>query len=163
MASVELSERGRDAEVATGLVAPRAAPDTGTENLVHEADSRIGQQLPPVDGGFAAWRLLFAAFMFEACLWGTFIGNTSKCKAAANVVIGFPLSYGVFQQYYSTVPEFAGNKYVGVVGTIASGLGYLGAPIVMPFIQRNERWVRPMVWVGCKSKAGQTSITAILI
>ena len=29
------------------------------------------QQLKPVDGGIAAWKVLFAAFMFEAILWGT--------------------------------------------------------------------------------------------
>lgn len=63
---------------------------------------------------------------------------------------GFPLSYGVFQDYYSTIPEFAGNQYIGVVGTIASGLGYLGAPLIMPFIQRNQQWLRQMIWIGCK-------------
>jgi hypothetical protein len=28
------------------------------------------QHLEPADGGFAAWRLLCAAFVFEALLWG---------------------------------------------------------------------------------------------
>ena len=27
-------------------------------------------RLKPVDGGLAAWRVLLAAFMFEAILWG---------------------------------------------------------------------------------------------
>ncbi|GAD97227.1 hypothetical protein FG11573.1 [Paecilomyces variotii No. 5] len=91
---------------------------------------RTEQELAPVDGGPAAWRLLCAAFMFEALLWG------------------FPLSFGVFQEYYSKVPEFANNRYISVVGTIASGFGYLGAPIIMPFIQRYQRWQRQMIWVG---------------
>ena len=30
----------------------------------------IGQGLAPTDGGSAAWRLLVAAFVFEALLWG---------------------------------------------------------------------------------------------
>lgn len=60
------------------------------------------------------------------------------------------MSYGVFQNYYSTIPEFAGNKYIGVVGTIASGVGYLGAPVMMLLIQRHQRWLRPMIWIGCK-------------
>lgn len=34
---------------------------------------RREQELAPVDGGPAAWRLLCAAFMFEALLWGTVI------------------------------------------------------------------------------------------
>ncbi|KAI1123813.1 major facilitator superfamily domain-containing protein [Nemania abortiva] len=91
---------------------------------------RTEQELAPVDGGSAAWKLLCAAFVFEALLWG------------------FPLSFGVFQEYYSKVPEFAGNRYVSVVGTIASGFGYLGAPVVMPFIQRYQRWRRRMIWIG---------------
>ncbi|KAJ6780997.1 hypothetical protein PWT90_09038 [Aphanocladium album] len=131
MASVELRDRQQsDAEVVTGAPARVADADAGNDILHDDAESRFEQQLAPVDGGMAAWRLLFAAFMFEACLWG------------------FPLSYGVFQQYYSTLPQFAGNQYVGVVGTIASGLGYLGAPVMMPFIQRNQRWLRQMIWLG---------------
>ncbi|KAF5858345.1 hypothetical protein ETB97_004465 [Aspergillus alliaceus] len=91
---------------------------------------RTEQELAPVDGGSAAWRLLCAAFMFETLLWG------------------FPLSFGVFQEYYSKIPEFANNRYISVVGTIASGFGYLGAPVIMPFIQRHQRWRRHMVCVG---------------
>jgi hypothetical protein len=32
----------------------------------------MDQELDRVDGGPAAWRLLFAAFMFETLLWGEF-------------------------------------------------------------------------------------------
>ena len=40
----------------------------------------IEQQLLPVDGGPAAWKLLFGAFVFEALLWGTFCTLTQlKC------------------------------------------------------------------------------------
>lgn len=39
----------------------------------HPSDGRRAEQkLAPVDGGSAAWRLLCAAFMFEALLWGQF-------------------------------------------------------------------------------------------
>lgn len=31
---------------------------------------RVEQELAPVDGGPAAWKLLCAAFVFEALLWG---------------------------------------------------------------------------------------------
>lgn len=41
----------------------RRASDVGEENVVI-------QQLSPADGGPAAWRLLIAAFVFEALLWG---------------------------------------------------------------------------------------------
>ncbi|OAA79454.1 Major facilitator superfamily transporter [Akanthomyces lecanii RCEF 1005] len=134
MDSVALSERRKaaDTPVASAATTARAGAEAETRDdiLLDDAGDRVEQHLPPVDGGIAAWRLLWAAFMFEACLWG------------------FPLSYGVFQQYYSTIPEFAGNRYIGVVGTIASGLGYLGAPVVMPLIQRKQQWLRPMIWIG---------------
>ena len=29
----------------------------------------IAQQLKPADGGITAWKVLFAAFMFEAMMW----------------------------------------------------------------------------------------------
>ncbi|KAI1115554.1 major facilitator superfamily domain-containing protein [Nemania sp. NC0429] len=106
---------------------PTSPRDTEGEPI---DDGRAEQTLAPVDGGSAAWRLLCAAFVFEALFWG------------------FPLSFGVFQEYYSTVPEFANNRYISVVGTIASGFGYLGAPVIMPFIQRYQRWRRRMIWVG---------------
>ncbi|KAJ0115769.1 hypothetical protein J7T55_010592 [Diaporthe amygdali] len=83
---------------------------------------RREQQLAPVDGGSAAWTLLCAAFIFESLLWGKF---TSLIKL-----------------------KFADNRYVSVVGTIASGFGYLGAPVIMPIIQRYQRWQRHMIWVG---------------
>ncbi|KGQ03018.1 Monocarboxylate transporter 12 [Beauveria bassiana D1-5] len=132
MGCVELAERQRHAE-ATAVAAARADAESGDDMLLDDTGSRVEQRLAPVDGGFAAWRLLWAAFMFEGCLWG------------------FPMSYGVFQQYYSTLPQFAGNRYIGVVGTIASGLGYLGAPVVMLLVQRHQQWLRPMIWIGCKS------------
>lgn len=110
------------------------------------------QELAPIDGGLPAWRLLCAAFMFEALLWGKHPTiHSILCSDLTVLNSGFPLSFGVFQEYYSKVPEFANNRYISVVGTIASGFGYLGAPIIMPFIQRYQRWQRQMIWVGCKS------------
>jgi hypothetical protein len=38
-------------------------------NTESESDT-TGQALAPADGGPAAWRLLIAAFVFEALLWG---------------------------------------------------------------------------------------------
>ena len=86
--------------------------------------------LQPIDGGAAAWRLLMAAFVFEALLWG------------------FPLSFGVFQDYYSGLPAFKDNRYVSVVGTMASGISYLGAPLVAPLIRRWMKYRTHMILVG---------------
>ncbi|RMZ71552.1 MFS monocarboxylate transporter [Pyrenophora seminiperda CCB06] len=57
--------------------------------------------LPPVDGGKDAWLFLAASFVVEALVWG------------------FPFSYGVFQEYYSTHEPFAGDSNVAVIGTCA--------------------------------------------
>ena len=86
--------------------------------------------LPPTDRGLAAWRLLWSAFVFEALLWG------------------FPLSFGVFQNYYSTHPEFGSSRYVSVIGTVASGISYMGAPISIVLLRHTMRWRRGMIWVG---------------
>ncbi|GKU22979.1 unnamed protein product [Fusarium langsethiae] len=104
-------------------------PLLGSE-VQRDSHSENEQQLAPVDGGIAAWRLLGAAFVLDTLLWG------------------FPLSFGVFQDYYSRIPTFANNPYIGVVGTVAYGLGYIGAPFIMPFIQRHQRWRRQMIWIG---------------
>ena len=92
--------------------------------------SNTAPALPPTDHGPAAWRLLIAAFVFEALLWG------------------FPLSFGVFQNYYAHLPQFKDNPYVSVVGTTASGISYLGAPLVMPLIRRWSRYRKQMILVG---------------
>ncbi|KAF5694880.1 monocarboxylate transporter 2 [Fusarium denticulatum] len=109
-------------------------PATRTSTPSYEVDHGISaenkhevSQLAPVDGRIAAWRLLGVAFVFETLLWGTVLS---------------------LDDYYSRIPTFASSPYIGVVGTIASGLGYIGAPFVMPFIQKHQRWRRQMIWVG---------------
>lgn len=74
MDSVELGERRKAADpptvAATTTARAGAEAETRDDILLDDAGDRIEQHLPPVDGGIAAWRLLWAAFMFEACLWG---------------------------------------------------------------------------------------------
>lgn len=65
---------------------------------------------------------------------------------------GFPLSFGVFQNYYSQLPEYANQPYVSVIGTVASGISYMGAPIIIPFLKRTGRYRVYMIWVGCESE-----------
>lgn len=105
-----------------------------------------GQSLPPVDGGKAAWRLLCAAFVFEALLWG------------------FPLSFGVFQNYYSRLPEFEHSPYISVIGTVASGMSYMAAPVMISVIKRFKRYRGTMIYFGCtlgpRTRAGALLITA---
>ncbi|KAG9548770.1 MFS general substrate transporter, partial [Aureobasidium melanogenum] len=87
-------------------------------------------QLAPVDGGLQAWAILLSAFTFEAILWG------------------FPLSFGIFQEYYSTLPQFENNKYITYIGSIATGICYMGAPLMAPLVKRFPKWQGTMVRVG---------------
>ena len=75
--------------------------------LVHRTDddqplhNETSFSLPPTDGGKDAWLCLLACFMLEAMIWG------------------FPSCYGVFQEYYATSQEFAGQRNIAVVGACA--------------------------------------------
>lgn len=89
--------------------------------------------LKPADGGPAAWRILIAAVILESLLWG------------------FPLSFGVFQNYYAGLPQFKNNPNIAVVGTVATGICYLGAPVVVLLMDWVPGWERVWVWVGCKT------------
>ncbi|KAF2716712.1 MFS general substrate transporter [Polychaeton citri CBS 116435] len=109
--------------------------DTSTENIPEYATGlglgeNHGQSLPQYDGGRAAWRLLLAAFVFEALLWG------------------FPLSFGVFQNYYSRLPAFANHSFISVIGSTSSGISYLAAPFIIPFIRRRSKYRRHMILIG---------------
>lgn len=106
------------------------APPPGLDSVHHPETLHTIPSLPRADGGRAAWRMLLAAFVFEALLWG------------------FPLSFGVFQNYYSQLPEFEGDPFIAVVGTTASGISYMAAPIVIPFIKRFSIYRRYMIWIG---------------
>jgi ethanolamine transporter EutH len=65
-----------------------------------------------------------------------------------NLLSGFALSFGIFQNYYANLPEFANNPYIPIVGSIATGISYLGAPFMTPFVKRFPRHQRTMIWVG---------------
>ena len=124
-----MSELNTSVELTAAITSNQHSEDlergTGSTSFSDQSSS-----LPPTDRGLAAWRLLLAAFVFEALLWG------------------FPLSFGVFQDYYSHLPEFKDNRYVSVVGTTASGISYLGAPLVMPLIRRWSNYRTQMIVVG---------------
>ncbi|KAF5869717.1 putative mfs monocarboxylate transporter protein [Botrytis fragariae] len=108
----------------------RSTSDTEAE-LQAEDPERVYQQLKPVDGGPAAWRLLIAAFVFEAILWG------------------FPISFGVFQDYYFTLPQFTTSKsQIALIGTISQGLCYLGAPLSASLTKRFPKHQTHQIWLG---------------
>ncbi|KAH0317946.1 MFS general substrate transporter, partial [Aureobasidium melanogenum] len=102
-------------------------------------------QLPPIDGGLQAWAILLSAFTFEAILWG------------------FPLSFGIFQEYYSTLPQFENNKYITYIGSIATGICYMAGYLIIfyPVVSMvNEWWVtrRGLAWGILLGSSGASGV-----
>ncbi|QSZ31737.1 hypothetical protein DSL72_001305 [Monilinia vaccinii-corymbosi] len=123
-----VGREGREEMRVRGVSDAETEMVTGTE--AHDPE-RVYQQLLPVDGGRAAWRVLIAAFIFEAILWG------------------FPISFGVFQDYYFTLPQFSPAKsQIALVGTISQGLCYLGAPLSASLTKRFPRYQTHQIWLG---------------
>ncbi|TEA22331.1 MFS transporter asaE [Colletotrichum sidae] len=106
---------------------PRAADTHTTDD---EEGNTPAQSLPPTDQGPEAWKFLFASFVIEAVLWG------------------FPLTFGVFQEYYSAQPQFSGNSDIAVIGTVSTSIYFLFAPLAAPLVRRFNAWQRHMVVAG---------------
>ncbi|KAH8667008.1 monocarboxylate transporter [Xylariales sp. PMI_506] len=99
------------------------------DDMNDDANNPI-QSLPPTDSGADAWKFLFGSFMIEAVLWG------------------FQLTFGVFQDYYTQLPEFEGNSNIAIIGTVSTSINFLGAPFVTHLVKRYQRWQRHMVVLG---------------
>lgn len=62
--------------------------------------------------------------------------------------LGFPFSFGVFQNYYNSHEPFAGQPSIVVIGTSSMGVMYLTSPIIMGLGQIFGRWTRWMPLLG---------------
>ncbi|KAG5986719.1 hypothetical protein E4U52_008318 [Claviceps spartinae] len=89
-----------------------------------DGHERLMPSLPPVDGGKHAWFFLAACFVVEALTWG------------------FPSTFGLFQNYYSTHEPFAGSEAIPVIGTCAMGIMYLDVPLIMGLQRLYPRFCR---------------------
>ena len=58
--------------------ARQAPSETGSNASLRGPGESMEQQLEPADGGAAAWKILFATFMFEAVLFGEFDVNALR-------------------------------------------------------------------------------------
>jgi MFS family permease len=83
---------------------------------------------------------------------------------------GFPISFGVFQEYYSTLPQFAGDSNVALIGTIAQGLSYLGSPFSAALTRRFPKYRRQQIWLawplcigGLIAGSFTTSVTGLIL
>lgn len=94
-------------------------------------DDIPSQSLEPVDQGRRAWTVLIAGVVFEALFWG------------------FPMCFGVFQNYYSTIPHFEEDaSRIPLIGTLAQSLYYLGAPFSAVLTRRFPKYQRQQIWLG---------------
>jgi hypothetical protein len=67
-------------------VSRRSSMQASAPEIQNYRHSGNGQQLAPVDGGIAAWRLLGAAFVFETLLWGKSLCYPKKLMLTCNRV-----------------------------------------------------------------------------
>ncbi|KAJ5747133.1 uncharacterized protein N7511_008829 [Penicillium nucicola] len=119
------------------------------------SDSRIiidDEKLPPVDGGSQAWLFLIASAMLESLVWG------------------YAFAFGIFQDYYSSHPPFAGSGHIAIIGTCAMGIAYLIAPLAIVFmilVPSCARWVSTAgVCIMCFSLAMSsfsTNVTHLIL
>lgn len=60
---------------------------------------------------------------------------------SADDLVGFAMSYGVFQEYFSENWTLEGNQQLtGVIGTTFNGVVYLSMPFL--FVAFTKRWAR---------------------
>ena len=70
VSSVELQERAQQNPPQLPPSYAQPVPSLSSQNGASHDARGVQQQLEPVDSGVAAWRLLGAAFVFEALFWG---------------------------------------------------------------------------------------------
>lgn len=136
-------------QVATQLQAHPVSeyPLTERRRYPSQTNEIAEPNLKRIDGGPAAWGLLAAAFIFEALFWGPSPSNFHE-RQELTTHTGFPISYGVFQNYYTTLPSFAGSPKIALIGTIAQGFCYLGAPVSTTLAKRYPKYRRLQIWIG---------------
>ena len=107
--------------------------------------------LKPADGGKDAWLFLCAACMIEALVWGKYPISRYRFLRVPMLTCtnaGFPFSFGLFQEYYSTHGPFAHSNNIAVIGTLQSGVMYLTAPLTFGSMQKWPQIRRPGLICG---------------
>ena len=122
---------------------PNAWAESASEKTPAEPDARI----PPADHGVKAWTVLAAAALIEGFLWGKKIALPSMMPQLTSA--GFPLSYGVFQEYYFNKDgPFEESKNLPTIGVLAMGCHYLGAPLMAIFTENMKGHRRLLICLG---------------
>ncbi|OQN96602.1 hypothetical protein B0A48_17032 [Cryoendolithus antarcticus] len=88
----------------------------------------------PIDGGRQAWIVFFGCWIIEFMIWS------------------LPLSYGVFQEYYSNHELFKSSTAIPTVGTLTAGTSNLCMPFMSMVAARWPQYRRTQMiagWVLC--------------
>lgn len=109
-------------------------------------DEELMPKLPPQDRGWGAWSFLVGVWLVEAMLWGQSIRTCPW--DLCSLLVGFFLSFGVFQSYYSSNPLFKDDKLIPVIGAVGISISYLGLPLTNALVLRFPRYQRHMVCAG---------------
>lgn len=97
----------------------------------NDDSTRTEFALPPVDRGKAAYLVVLGGFIVEALVWG------------------FAFTFGLFQDYYTNLSEFRGQEsQVATIGTAATGLMYLSAPVALGLCRQYPQYRRQGMFLG---------------
>ncbi|KAG9311573.1 MFS general substrate transporter [Chiua virens] len=115
-----------------GLAPP---PSSSSSVTAKETALQSLENDPPAqDEGIAAWSFVLAAAILDGVTWS------------------IPWSFGVLIEDYLLLPEIASqpnaSRLVPLIGQLASGMIYLSAPLVYPYMHRYRAHVRPLMWLG---------------
>jgi hypothetical protein len=117
--TIEIELTSRTPHSSTADIQPHHSGSIDSVEANNSNETNAGFSLPPTDGGKDAWLFLLSCFMMEALIWGMRFLDAETHKTSANASSGFPATYGVFQEYYSTHEPFIGSSNIAVVGTCA--------------------------------------------
>lgn len=87
-------------------------------------------KLPPVDRGRGAWTCLIGCWLVEAVVWG------------------FPLAFGIWESHYSEHPLFHDSLNIPTIGTLATGVTFLSAPLTIYVLIRWPQYRNAFSAVG---------------
>ncbi|KAG9015709.1 hypothetical protein FRB90_004374, partial [Tulasnella sp. 427] len=125
-----------DAQGRTNRIAASTPPPISPDRehgLNDEEAPGTAFSLPPVDSGFDAYAYLASAWLVELLVWS------------------FPVSYGVFLNYYTSVlflPDDPQINLLPIVGTLSSGIIYVGGMFIIPLMIRYPGQKRNMTVGG---------------
>lgn len=87
-----------------------------------------------------AWVLVGSALL-QLPIWGWLTSLPHDSRTLMLISIGFAMTYGVFQEYYTSNQTLQGNyQLTGIIGTTSNGVMYLSMPFL--FGLYTKKWAR---------------------